>query len=58
MAAKGKIQVKLFLTPKAHDTLKKGKELTGESMSVQVENVIDEVLRPELLDLQPDLFEE
>lgn len=57
MAAKGKIQVKLFLTPKAHEILKKGKELTGDSMSVQVEEVIAQVIEPELKELQPDLFD-
>lgn len=55
MAVKNKGQVKLFLTPKAHDALKKHKELTGEAMSTAVEDLIQEVLIPELRRKAPEL---
>ena len=55
MAVKDKGQVKLFLTPGAHDALKKHKELTGEAMSTAVEDLIQEVLIPELRRMAPEL---
>lgn len=55
MSVKNKVQVKLFLTPEAHDALKKHKELTGEAMSMAVENLIQEVLIPELRRMAPEL---
>ena len=48
MAAEGKVQVKLFLTPEAQRVLQEGKNLTGKSMWILVEELIDEVLKPEL----------
>ena len=55
MAVKNKQQAKLFLTPFAHDALRKYKEHTGEPMSTTVENLIREVLIPEMRRDAPEL---
>lgn len=42
--------VKLFLSDKAHQALKDNKAKTGQNMSDAVEELIDEVLIPEMED--------
>lgn len=48
MAAKGKVQVKLYLTPEAHDVLRRASAATKKSHSVVVEELVFDVLEPEL----------
>lgn len=42
------VQVKLFLTPETHQALKDNKRLTGKPMSTAVEELVQEVLVPEM----------
>ena len=55
MAAKDKKQAKFFITPAAHETLRKYADIKGKSMSVVVEELIEEVLELELKELAPEL---
>lgn len=48
MAAQGKVQVKVYLPERARDVLKENAEVNGVSMSKAVEDLVLEVLEPEL----------
>lgn len=52
MAAQGKGQVKLYLRPESHETLQRAKRLKGQSMSVIVDELVEEVLKGELDELE------
>lgn len=50
MGIKNKIAVKVFLSPEANDALDRNKEQNGQTKSFTVEDLIMDVLAPELED--------
>lgn len=48
MAAKGKVQVKLYLTPEALAVIRQAAQAEGKTNSVVVEELVFDVLEPEL----------
>jgi hypothetical protein len=50
-----KQQAKFFLSPRARDALALNKKLNGTSYSIAVEQLIEEVLIPELREQAPEL---
>lgn len=55
MATDGKVQAKFRITEERHTVLRKYADARNNTMSREIELLIDEVIEPDLKDIAPEL---